>query len=76
MTCMKLINSVCIWKILMKGDESTNYKGLKLKLIFLVIFILFSLLILGVYLLFAKFPDNYPYKPPEIRFVTKVRQFY
>ena len=27
----------------------------------------------GVYLLFAKFPDNYPYKPPEIRFVTPVR---
>ena len=69
----------------MRGDDSTPYKGLKLKLIFLVIFTdyyyikykdYYSLLILGVYLLFAKFPDSYPHKPPEIRFVTKVRQFH
>lgn len=29
----------------------------------------------GIYLLFAKFPENYPYKPPEIRFITPVRIF-
>ena len=38
MTSMKLTTSVCIWKILMRGEESTPYKGLKLQLIFLVIF--------------------------------------
>lgn len=30
----------------------------------------------GIFLLLAKFPKEYPYKPPEIRFVTPVCIYY
>ena len=30
---------------------------------------------LGVFLLCAKFSDDYPFKPPEIRFVTPVHNY-
>ena len=32
----------------------------------------FLILFAGTFLLFAKFPKDYPYKPPEMRFVTPV----
>ena len=38
----------------------------------IIIHVVFSLYYIGVYLLFAKFPNDYPYKPPEMRFVTPV----
>ena len=67
-----VFHSVCHWKILMKGADGTPYEG---GTIIMLIQGLYWISFIGVFLLLAKFPDNYPYKPPEIRFVTPVSTY-
>lgn len=68
--------SVLHWKILLKGPDDCPYAGgvvisqhLKCIQCYSCGIFVFSA---GIFLLLAKFPQVYPSKPPEVRFVTPV----
>lgn len=64
--------SVRAWKAILNGPPSSNYEGGKPCFSLRDEVLIDSVLVTGIFLLCVLFPDNYPRRPPEIRFITPV----
>jgi ubiquitin-conjugating enzyme E2 D/E len=69
-------NRLTFWRLLLVGPKGTPYENgmYTIHTIHGYSLLLVSFHI-GVFVLYAKFPDDYPSSPPEIRFVTPVGLF-